>query len=239
MNWKDYWVTYPRKFARTDYLRQVKNTVGGQPVTALEIEASIVDICDRLDIKPDDILLDLCCGNGLITKELAGRCHRVVGVDFSQPLIEIANSDHRPSNVTYFRMDVLDVGDLRKFVAEPFTKVAMVRGLQYFDKRDLVTLLRNITSLLSDSGIILLAEVPDRDRKGVFYNTMRRRLRGTWERMTGRDQLGTWWDAPSIERTCDSLGLECHFFHSDSRTGYPYRFDVKITRKVRQANRGS
>jgi cyclopropane fatty-acyl-phospholipid synthase-like methyltransferase len=230
MNWEDYWTRYPKQFGQTEYCRQVKNTVGGNPVPESALRESISAIYSRLELGPDDTLLDLCCGNGLVSNALAKNCRRVVGVDFSQTLLDIAGAAHCAGNITYVRMNALELSKLHRASAETVTRIVMVSGLQYFKVGELPELLRNAVAVLSDSGIILLTAVPDRKCKWRFYSTMRRRLRHVWERITDRDQMGTWWDMATIEAICRRHDLDCRFFRSAGDVGH-YRFDVKIARK--------
>jgi cyclopropane fatty-acyl-phospholipid synthase-like methyltransferase len=230
MNWKAYWTSYPKRFGKTEYLRQVKNTVGGQPVPDSTIRESIATICSHLELESDDTLLDLCCGNGLITREFSKKCRSVVGVDFSKPLIEIASMAHCASNISYLRMNVLDFSGSHHTPPGKFPKIVMIAGLQYFKATEFPLLMRVISDNLSNSGIVLLTAVPDRKHRAAFYSTARRRLRQVWERMVGRDQMGTWWDTTTIERVCQDYDLDCRFM-SAGQVGLHYRFDVKITRK--------
>ena len=65
-----------------------------------------------LDLQPTDRVLDLCCGTGAVTRFLAAAVPQgeVVGVDFSQGMLEPAIARERPgSNITYLQSDVLDV----------------------------------------------------------------------------------------------------------------------------------
>src|SRR5580765_7636684 len=48
---------------------------------------------DRADLRPGDSALDVCCGTGDLALELAGRVApdgRVVGCDFSEPMLDLA-----------------------------------------------------------------------------------------------------------------------------------------------------
>ena len=58
-------------------------------------------IKDLIDLKESDSLLDVCCGNGLITKELSLYCFQVTGVDFSKKMIYNANKECNYSNIKY------------------------------------------------------------------------------------------------------------------------------------------
>ena len=51
-------------------------------------------IIERIDIDlgldKQDILVDFCCGNGLFTFELKDKVARIIGIDFSQKIIDTA-----------------------------------------------------------------------------------------------------------------------------------------------------
>jgi len=47
-----------------------------------------------LDPQPDDIILDVGCGDGILTAKIKERCASLVGVDASTNLIEAARSSH-------------------------------------------------------------------------------------------------------------------------------------------------
>jgi ubiquinone/menaquinone biosynthesis C-methylase UbiE len=182
-------------------------------------------------LEKDDIVLDLCCGNGLITKELARQCKGVVGIDFSQPLLEIANQNHQSTNVSYKNMNVLDLDKMPPLASGSFNKVLMYAGLQYFRKRELIIILRNILRLSSKNCTILFGDVPDRTKKWKFYNTPKRRLMYVVRKMFGREAIGTWWDKGFIRRICEQLDLLCEFKEQrkELHTSH-YRFDVLISR---------
>ena len=144
-------------------------------------------------------MLDLGCGNGLITKELAKKCKEVVGVDFSQPLLEVANRDHQPANVIYLHMDILNLDVMPQVASGLFNKVLMYEVLQDIRKRDLITILRNILRLSSEGCVILFGSIPDRKRQWKFYNTPKRRLMYLVRKISNREIIGTWWDKELLE----------------------------------------
>lgn len=230
MKWRDYWTSYPAQFGKTEFARQVKYTVAGQPVPDSEIRASVALVCANLELASNDTVLDLCCGNGLVTSYLATRCRSVLGVDFSYALIGVASEAHSGPNITYICKDATEFLHSPEASGRRFSKILMNGGLQYFDPKDLPSLLRGMLDVLSDSGIILLTNIPDLKRKSVFYNTPSRRLRHVWERMMGRGQMGTWWDTAMVERLCRDHHLDCQFLVPNTEIMAPYRFDVKITR---------
>jgi len=189
----------------------------------------VSDICDHLDLQKDDVLLDLCCGNGVITNELAKKCKEVVGVDFSEPLLEVANRDHRPANVSYHHLNVLMLEKMSQTSQGPFSKTLMFTALQHFRLRDLISILENCIRLSSSEHIILLGYVPDKKRKWKFYNTPKRKLVYAVRKIFGRDAIGTWWNKEFIKKTCDQLDLRCQFHRLNKELhASRYRFDVTI-----------
>ena len=101
MDWKSYWNQFPNQFAKEEFLKQVGKTVQGHPISEAQVSTLISDFAQKLELVSDDLVLDLCCGNGLITSIIASKCKDILGVDFSAPLIEIAQEYHQGVNASY------------------------------------------------------------------------------------------------------------------------------------------
>lgn len=232
-DWENYWAKRPsvKTADKRDYLKQVGKTVKGEPISDEQFQLIVSQIFRHLNLEKDDIALDLCCGNGLITKELAKQCKEVTGIDFSRPLLEVANRDHRPANVVYQNINVLDLDKMLPIAKGAFSKVLMYEALQHVSKRALTTILRNILPLSHKRCIILIGSVPDEAKKWEFYNTPKRRLVYVVKTILGREAIGTWWDKEFIKTTCKELGLRCEFKEQkkELHTSH-YRFDVLISR---------
>lgn len=226
--WNQLWNARPTEVGETDFFRQVGKTVGGRPLTDAQFRLMIDEIAGRLELAPGDRLLDLCCGNGVLTRELAARCSEVVGVDFSRPLIETANKYHRPANVHYQLLSVLDVQP-SSFAHGLFDKVLLYDALQHFQPADFGTLLTRLSPLTTRRRRMLFGGIPDRGRRWRFYDSPRKKALYVARRVTGRDLLGTWWDRRFIDRTCARLSLGCQCL--DQAPGMyngHFRFDVVV-----------
>src|SRR5262245_51565942 len=90
-DWQSYWRLRPFD---GDALAQVGRTINGRPVSNDQVELIVNAVLEGLSLHQNDHLLDLCCGNGLITKELSKLCEWVTGVDYSHELIRTAKAHY-------------------------------------------------------------------------------------------------------------------------------------------------
>jgi cyclopropane fatty-acyl-phospholipid synthase-like methyltransferase len=231
MNWKDFWGKFPKQFAKDEFIKQVGKTVQGQPISKEQLDQLISDLVKKLDLKDDDVVLDLCCGNGLITSAVAEKCQSIVGVDFSKHLIEIARKYHNHINTKYLNMSVLDITSEDLQMPKTFTKIYMYEGLQYFQEPQLSHLMQTLLALSSERVIILFAGIPDLGKIREFYDTPERQLEYETRKRQGTEVMGTWWEKSFIRQVCGDYGLQCDFLsqHESSHTAH-YRFDVRIKR---------
>lgn len=230
-DWYRFWNRFPGQVGEQDYLAQVGHTLGGRPYNESMFGQLISGIVRALEPGSHDHLLDLCCGNGVITSRLASHCASVVGIDFSRPLLDVANRAHRPDNVTYVQMDVKDLASLRERRFPPFSRVLMYGALQHLDRKSLSPLLRDIVALSTPEARILIGGIPDLRRRSGFLDSVPTRLRYYFRLLAGRDRIGTWWCPDRFRADCLSLGLECAIDDgSENRPGGHYRFDALITR---------
>ena len=168
MNWKQFW-NDSSLVREKDPLRQVGKTVGGVPISAEKLDVIVHEVRHTLSLQADDILLDLCCGNGMLTSRLASYCSGVVGIDFSLPLLQTANIEFANPHITYELRDARQL--TRSFLHEhQFTKVLMYEALQHFDGDGLSDVLKQF-EWLPRRPLLMLASVPDLRRKDAFLDS--------------------------------------------------------------------
>lgn len=107
-----------------------------------------------LALSPDARVLDLCCGTGALTRELARRVPdgKVTGIDFSEPMLAIAQR-RGPSNVAYRESDVLHL----PFDSASFDAATMAFSLRNIT--DISACLREIARVLKPGGSFVNLEV--------------------------------------------------------------------------------
>src|SRR5690349_17565385 len=111
LNLRSLYETHARACDPKDFQSQVMRTPYGKPVGQDQVELIVDGIERGLDIRPHDVLLDLCCGNGVITDPIFARCRGGVRVDFTPYLIEIARANFELPPDRLFR-----VGDALEYV---------------------------------------------------------------------------------------------------------------------------
>jgi len=116
-----------------------------------------------LKLGSGEVLLDLGCGNGRLTLELAGRCGHVVAVDFSPALLEQARdaaARRRIENVTWLNCSAAEYRPDRRFDA-----IVLGGLLPYMSDEDVPTLLARLHDCLAPGGVLVSRDSVLSDRE--------------------------------------------------------------------------
>ena len=219
-------------FAKTrdpqDFWGQVRRTVGGKPVAQDQIDLIVEGITGGLRLGRDDLLLDLCCGNGALSRLVFEHCAGGLGVDAAGPLIDIAQLNFEtPGQQDYRHQDVIEF--VHAF-PEPgrFNKVLWYASLAYFDRAQALELLGGLATRFVNVSRVFIGNVPDRSQMRAFFKPEAYRP-GVEDDPTS--DIGVW----RSEEECISLAREtgwtaeitrmpAHFYQAH------YRYDVVLTR---------
>jgi trans-aconitate 2-methyltransferase len=123
------------------------------------------EVLALLDLKGSERVLDIGCGQGKITAEIAARVPRgaVVGIDPSQDMIDFASSHFGP---TVWRNLQFEVGDARRLrFREEFDLVVSFNALHWVPEQDAA--LRCIRSAMKRDGLAQLHLVSAGERKSL------------------------------------------------------------------------
>jgi len=201
MNWKEFWQEYPERDGALDLFQQVGKTKFGKAINEEQFDSIVSSIRGHLQLNENDVLLELCCGNGLITERLGQHVKKVIAVDYSRPLIETAIKYSKSKNIEYYEFDVKEINTFSKLEAAPrVTKVLCYEALSFFEESDLHVILRTLKEK-TDTEIVFFGSVLDAKKKFNFYNTFMRKLLYYKVKIFGKDfGLGNWWQMSLIEK---------------------------------------
>jgi demethylmenaquinone methyltransferase / 2-methoxy-6-polyprenyl-1,4-benzoquinol methylase len=127
---------------------------------------------DRAALAPGDSALDVCCGTGDLSLELATRVSpagHVVGCDFSEPMLDLAREKASQRGVQGVRFEWADALAL-PYDAGRFDAVTVGFGVRNFADRDRG--LREMTRVLRPGGRLVVLEFtrPRRFPFSTFYS---------------------------------------------------------------------
>ena len=235
-DWEKFWQEYRITSIESDsdLLYQAGKTVAGNVIDRSTFEILVRGIISLLNLKGDDNLLDLCCGNGIVTYELSKVVNHIIGIDFSNPFFENANRFKSGNNIQYISYDVKRLIDIKaKLIKARINKVLLYDGLAYFNKEELNTLINLLGEIGGREIKILLGSVLDNNKKWNFFNSARRKLNYLVNmKLLGNTKgVGTWWRMQDITAICEAYGFNYSFVEQNpSLYTSHYRIDILIYR---------
>lgn len=206
-------------------LKQVGKTINGQEISETQFKLVVKNVVNNLHLNSNDSIIDLCCGNGLITRQLAPLVKEGVGIDFSQGLIMAAKKYNSFHNLEYINSDVLRL-DPKYFFG--LKKVLMYEALQLFSGEQLSNLL-NIFSDLELGSMVFFGSVPDKEKLNVYYDTKEKYEFYKQSEREGKPHMGHWWLMEEIQHIVSASKFKVTFLPQETTlyTAY-YRFDVLL-----------
>ena len=110
------------------------------------------------NIDADDVVLDIGCGNGFLTYDVAKKTKSVTAIDLSEDNIELAKRDFKRDNIKYI------CGDASQFYfREKFDVVILSNVLEHLENRDAFLL------KIKDLATKFLIRVPMLNRDWLTY----------------------------------------------------------------------
>jgi hypothetical protein len=199
-DWKLFWQQYRNTETQEekDLFFQVGKTIDKDAVSQVIFEEMIQDIKLKLKLSISDTMLEMCCGNGLLSKPLGKFVNELYAFDFTERLIETAKKFKQSTNIIYQVGDAKgDIKTLFDYKKEP-NKFLMNDSLGYFNPSELTKIIEQINDRPFD---FYITGIPSDPLKWNFYNTEERKSRYKELHQSGdnhNDGIGRWW-------TCDEL----------------------------------
>ena len=217
-----------RECAPDDFHHQTLRVTRSGAADEAEISMLVEMLRDGLALGPEDVLLDLGCGNGSITDRLFSRCAGGEGVDFTEALIEVAlRYFARPPSRTYLAKGAVEyVSSCER--PERFTKVLFAGAFQCLSPQAAQAALEALCRRFSRVDRVLIAMLPDRDQAASSPAPKR----------TSAEFLDDYQSAWGLWRTRGEMTAlaAATGWHAEIRDWpsahpqAPYRFDTVLTR---------
>lgn len=210
--WRAFWRGYRAEEATSeaDLFVQVGKTVQRQPVPAPVFEAMVRQVVEGLALAPGDRLVDLCCGNGLVTHAVARCVDEVLAIDFAEHLIDAARRFKAAPNITYVVGDVETA--LREAIEHAPDKVLMNDSLGYFTPESFGRVLDTLLDLADGRPLqMMVTGIPSHEHRWAFYDTPERQARYLELERAGDgtfDGMGRWWTADELDGVGRARGFE-------------------------------
>lgn len=192
------------------------------------------DIKDKLNFDPEDVVLDLCCGNAALAMRIAPFCKKIHGVDFSGELIKTAERIMMKESIMNMELHLEDAMKIDKmFVEDTFDKSYCYFSFQYFSRKNREAILSKLSRVTKHKGWIFIGDIPDKTRIWNFYESPQKFYREKLSRLLkfkeGECDLGWWVDPKEIVKWCEKRRMGVSVMPQDKNLPHShYRFDVLI-----------
>ncbi|WP_108944039.1 class I SAM-dependent methyltransferase [Shewanella halifaxensis] len=226
--WKDFWLLHGKKSKLEDEQFQVLRTSNKNIIEQDDWLFTLNEI-EKLVSNRLGTMLELCAGNGLISRHLSNQFDSIECVDISEDLLETIDVNQYPN----IRKNVADVFEI-EFEHNSFDVIILYAGLQYFSHSEVTTLVENIYRWLKPNGKVFFGDIPDVAKLWDFYNTEERE-RVYFDNLKNEiDVIGTWFDKGFLKKLSNYAGFDSfEVINQDERLIYShFRFDVVLNKGV-------
>lgn len=158
---------FARSVDSQDFRRQIKRTVGGEPLSDDAVFAIADFVASTIAGGEPDRLLDVGCGNGELLSLYARGLTKAIGIDPSEYLIQVAQRHFASERLDFVNASTVD------YLAgvenpERFTRVCFFASFQYLSPAESAGALQTIARRFTAVSRVVLGNLPDLDRREAF-----------------------------------------------------------------------
>lgn len=232
--WKNFWEQYagPKAADEDELYLKVGKIANSAPVSREVLQKLVDDAIEKLKLDDSDILLEMCCGNGLITRPLSEKVRKIYAFDFTESLIESALQHRASRNIEYVTGNAKE--DFTRIFSEPLPvikKFLIHDSTAYFLPEDIEKMIERILTV-SEDFVFYLTHIPNHANKWLFYNTPERKAKYEASLQSGDiflGGIGRWWEKSEFIAIAEKYHLRIQI--SDGTNEYAYRMSVLLSSK--------
>ena len=224
---------YARSRPRDDFWGQIKRTVKGQPASEAQIKLITDAIKDGLEMKDNDHLMDLCCGNGALSSKLCDEISELMGIDNSEYLISVAKEFFEdPPKIKFEHSDIIAfMNEMMDLKARTFTKCLCYGSFSYLECNIIEHIFEMLESKYKNISHFFIGNIPNLAKANEFFiETIPTNL----DLSSSKSAIGKWWSEAEIRdiATRNGWDLEISIMPNNFYAA-KYRFDAILTRKIK------
>lgn len=228
---KQYWKKYyedEKNVCSNDLQKNIGRTKGGVSISNELWNKTINDIENLLSINESLEVVELCCGNGQIIGNIAPKCKRAIGVDYSNSLL-MQMSDRFNGLVKSLHSDVMEVS----FDKESIDVVIIYFALQHFGEKETIQIVNKSLNWLRKGGKLFIGDIPNELKKWKYINQPEYRKDYLLRVLNDKPMIGHWYQPEFFSALSSYFSdisvkiIEQPNYHINSS----YRFDVLIEKK--------
>lgn len=229
--WEKFWENYAGGEATNedDLYIQVGKTANRAPISKEVFENIVMDITEKLELKKTDILLEMCCGNGLFTFPLSHIVEYIYAFDFTKSLIDNALKFKSNCNIEYaVGNGKEDFTKIFKNKLPTIQKFLINDAIAYFSPKDVESIIKRISTISKDFKFYL-TNIPNDENKWNFYNTPERKANYEKAIRSGDvflSGMGRWWTKSEFIIIAEKFNLKIEIF--DQANEYSYRMSILL-----------
>jgi len=226
-SWTSFWTERSKNIQYQDDQTQVLRTYNGEPISNELWQFTLAVMEKHIQPQQSDIVLELCCGNALISRFLSSKVNKIYAVDISIDLLNTTDRGLYP-NIQFIHSDIRCLD----FEAEKFDKIVFYAGVQYLTHGEAVILLEQLSHWLKPKGLLFIGDIPDSSKRWTFYNNASRKSVYFDNIKNNTDVVGTWFEKEFFEHLTPYTNFQCSAFieQHPSFIYSHFRFDYIFTK---------
>lgn len=222
-----YWENYWNSIDGGNLQQSVGRTKFGRPINERDFQKELLFLKEHLKLGPSDTLVDLCAGNGLITKEVCGSVRKVYAIDFSEPLLNDFVVNSNKINLMCHDINNFDFSKIQ------FNKLIWYFSIQHFSYSEVINIIKNILDNISLGGIVYIGDIPDINKKWEFYSEPEYKKFFFDKLLNNEEHIGTCFQRDFFKFLLNYLGYHGKYEILDKPEEHfnnAYRFDLLISK---------